>query len=47
VRKGRPKDEIVELLEGLGAILMAIDAHVETIIEQLGGVDGQEEEDDS
>jgi hypothetical protein len=39
-----PAKEIVELLHGLGAILMAIDSRVEEIVELLGGDDGEEDQ---
>ena len=39
-----PVKEVVELLHGLGAILMTIDSRVETIVELLGGEDGEEDQ---
>jgi hypothetical protein len=39
-----PAREIVELLQGLGAILMSIDARVERIADVLGGDDGEEDQ---
>jgi len=36
--------EALELLRGVGAILMAIDAKLESIVNALGGDDGEEED---
>jgi hypothetical protein len=45
VWKQRPKSEVVELLEGPGAMLMMIDAHVVAIYEYLRSEDDEEEDD--
>jgi hypothetical protein len=39
-----PATEIVELLHGLAAILMSIDARLERIADVLGGGDGEEDQ---